>query len=202
LLLLIIGAALSWVPFIGAIGGLIAIIGAVFVILGREAFGPTHDRNVILSIILYIVGVAITIVGIIIAILGAITIQAGNPGGMFLPAAFLSVVIVGGAVTGLARVLFTYALQKDNGRVLLWLGYASSITISVVNFLTIPSGLASGGNFFFPGLFLVTAVLSAIPATLYATAFYLARDRIVQREIPSPTGNQPPFGTLGPSAPS
>src|SRR6266852_9726216 len=66
MLLLIIGVALSWVPFIGAIGGLIALIGAVFVILGREAFGPAHDRNVILSIILFVVGIAVTIVGVII----------------------------------------------------------------------------------------------------------------------------------------
>ncbi len=202
MLLLIIGAALSWVPFIGAIGVLIAIIGAVFVILGREAFGPAHDRNVILSIILFIVGIAISIVGVVLVFVGSTALQAGNPGGIVLPAAVFSVVIVGGAISGLARVLFTYALQKDNGRVLLWLAYAGSIAISIVNFLIIPSGLESGGNFFFPGLFLLTTVLGALPATLYATAFYLARDRIVRREIPSPTGNQPPFGTLGPTAPS
>ncbi len=202
MLLLIIGVALSWVPFIGAIGVLIALIGAVFVILGREAFGPAHDRNVILSIILFIVGIAATIVGVIIVFIGAIALQAGNPNGPVLPAALLSVIIVGGAITGLSEVLFTYALQKDNGRIFLWLGYAGSIAISIVNFLILPSGFASGGSFFFPGLFLLSTFLAAIPATLYATAFYLARDRIVRREIPSPTENRPPFGMPGPTAPS
>jgi len=202
LLLLIIGVALSWVPFIGAIGVLIALIGAVFVILGREAFGPAHDRNVILSIILFIVGIAVSIVGVIIVIFGAIALQAGNPSGIVLPAALLSVILAGGAITGLSEVLLTYALQKENGRVFLWLGYASSIAISIVNFFILPSGFASGGSFFFPGLFLLSTVLAAVPVTLFATAFYLARDRIVRREIPSPTENRPSFGTPGPTAPS
>jgi len=194
LLLLIIGEAVSWVPFVGSLGFLLALIGAVFVILGREAFGPAHDRNVILSIILFIVGIAATIVGVIFLIVGEITIQAGNPGGVVLPAALLSVVVIGGAITGFSEVLFTYALQKDNGRIFLWLGYAASIVIGIVNFFILPSSLASGGSFFFPGLFLLSTVLAAIPATLYATAFYLARDRIVRREIPFPTENRQPFG--------
>jgi hypothetical protein len=202
LLLLIVGVALSWVPFIGAIGVLIALIGAVFVILGREAFGPAHDRNVILSIILFIVGIAATVVGVFILIVGAIAIQAGSPSSFVLPVALLSVIIVGGAITGLAEVLFTYSLQKENGRVFLWLAYAGSIAIGIVNVFVLPSGLASGGSFFFPGFFLLSTVLAAIPATLFATAFYLARDRIVRREVPSPTENRPPFGTPGPPAPS
>ena len=202
MLLLIIGVALSWVPFIGAIGVLIALIGAVFVILGREAFGPAHDRNVILSIILFIVGIAVTIVGAIIVFVGAIALQVGNPSGIVLPAALLSVILVGGAITGLSEVLFTYALQKENGRLFLWLGYAGSIAISILNVFILPSGFASGESFFFPGLFLLSTVLAAIPATLFATAFYLARDRIVRREIPTPTENRSSFGTLGPTASS
>src|SRR5947208_2330975 len=57
LLLLIIGLALSWIPFIGAIGGLVALIGALLVILGREAFGREHARNTILALVFFFLGI-------------------------------------------------------------------------------------------------------------------------------------------------
>src|SRR5213596_4073501 len=39
LLLLMIGLLIAWIPFIGAVGGIIALVGAVLVILGREVLG-------------------------------------------------------------------------------------------------------------------------------------------------------------------
>jgi hypothetical protein len=42
----------------------------------------------------------------------------------------------------------------------------------------------------FPAIFL-TSLLGIIPALLYAAAYYLARQRIVHREIPSPLTPQP-----------
>src|SRR5207247_2669532 len=66
LLLLMIGLLIAWIPFIGAVGGIIALVGALLVILGREAFGQEHARNVILSIILFFVGIGILIVSVIV----------------------------------------------------------------------------------------------------------------------------------------
>jgi hypothetical protein len=40
--------------------------------------------------------------------------------------------------------------------------------------------------YFGTGVSLFTGFLAAIPAALYGTAFYLARERIVRHEIPSP----------------
>src|SRR5207247_9803719 len=61
LLLLVIGLAISWIPFIGAIGGLVALIGALLVILGREAFGREHARNTILALVFFFVGIGVTV---------------------------------------------------------------------------------------------------------------------------------------------
>ena len=46
LLLAIIGFALAWIPFAGGVGGLILLIGVVFLWLGRRGFGADHHRNV------------------------------------------------------------------------------------------------------------------------------------------------------------
>ncbi len=58
-----IGTILGPVPIITFIGGILALIGAILVILGRKAFGSDHSRNAIWSIIIYIVGLAIIAIG-------------------------------------------------------------------------------------------------------------------------------------------
>jgi len=190
LLLLIIGLALSWIPLIGAVGGLVALIGALLVILGREAFGREHSRNAILALIVFFVGIGVTIVGSVLLFFLAFSFRAGTSS-IVQPFAWFGVVsVVGGAVTGISEVLLTYALQLSTGRILLWTAYAASIAISFVNLLFILPIFNGTGGFFFPAIF-VTAFLGIIPAMLYAVAYYLARQRIVHREIPSPIPPQP-----------
>jgi len=202
LLLLIIGLAISWIPFIGAIGGLVALIGALLVILGREAFGREHARNAILALIVFFVGIGVTIVGFVVLFFAAFSYRAG-PGTLVQPSfAWLGVItIIGGGVTCISEVLLTYALQLSNGRILLWTAYAASIAISIVNFLFIvPFFNGTGtGLLVFPTVFL-TIFLAAL---LYAGAYYLARQRIVRREIPSPITPQPfmaPYGGIPPTS--
>jgi hypothetical protein len=194
LLLLIIGLALSWIPLIGAIGGLLALIGALLVILGREAFGREHARNAILALVFFFVGIGVTVVGALALFFAAFSYRAG-PSSIVQPTfAWLGVItIIGGGVTGISEVLLTYALQPSSGRILLWTAYATSIAISIVNFLFILPFFGGNGvvfPFVFSAIFL-TSLLGIIPALLYATAYYLARQRIVRREIPSPL--TPPF---------
>ena len=50
LLLLIVGLLVGPVPFIGIIGGILEIIGAILVILGRNAFGKPHSNYAIWSV--------------------------------------------------------------------------------------------------------------------------------------------------------
>src|SRR6266571_1755680 len=67
------------------------------------------------------------------------------------------------------------------------------LVIGVVNVFLLPFG--SGGFwtlYFGTGVLLFTGFLAAIPAALYGTAFYLARERIVRHEIPPPMTQQQP----------
>lgn len=200
LLLLVIGLSISWIPFIGAIGGLVAIIGALLVILGRDAFGREHSRNVILALIVFFAGIGVTIAGFFGLFFGAFYYSTGNPGSLaFASLGILSV--IGGGVTGLSEVLLTYALQLKSGRILLWTAYAAGITISAVNFLLILPLLSGSGVLVLPAL-LLSSFLGVIPALLYAVAYYLARERIVRREIPAPFTQQPHMPTPGSPAPA
>src|SRR5713226_5563866 len=94
LLLLIIGLALSWIPLIGLIGGLMALIGALLVILGREAFGREHARNTILALVVFFVGIGVTIAGFVALFFAAISYPAG-PGSIVRPSfAWLGVITI------------------------------------------------------------------------------------------------------------
>src|SRR5438094_2517301 len=103
------------------------------------------------------------------------------------------VFLIGGAIFGLSEVLLTYSLQSSNRHMLLWGAYGISIFLGVVNVFLLPFG--SGGFwtlYFGTGVLLFTGFLAAIPAALYGTAFYLARERIVRHEIPPPMTQQQP----------
>ena len=199
ILLLLVGTLIGWIPFasIGLIGGLLLLIGAILVILGRKAFGPKHSRNVILSLVLFLVG----IVG---AVVLAILVVAATLGSFVTPdpatvLGALNTLLIGAiiltAVSGLASVLFTYELQSNLGRVLLWAGYGASVGVEVAIFLILLpllNGLFTGGTVDPRALeaFLATIssyeYLGVISAALFAAANYIAWDRLNRRLIPAP----------------
>jgi len=210
ILILLVGSLIGWiprVPLIGLLGGLLTLVGAILVILGRKAFGKTHRRNVVLSIVLFFVGLAIIIVGAILAVFAA----AGGLSSSMTEAeltvalqnAFRNVLIVatvGALVSGLASVFFTYALQKREGQIVLWAAYAATIgivtngTVNSVEISNAISGATSGLD-----------LLRVIPSLLYAAANYLAWSRINRGETPPPLTPPgmptPPMGASPPAPP-
>jgi hypothetical protein len=183
LLLLVIGVLIAWIPFAGFVGGIVGFIGGILVLVGREPFGADHVRNATLALIFFVVGIAVTIFGFFYAL--AYGISSGL--GVSVVGLFGIVFLIGGAIFGLAEVLLTYSLQRSSGRTLLWTAYGISIFLGLVNLFVLPFG--SGGFwtlYFGTGVGLFTGFLAAIPAALYGTAFYLARERIVRHEIPPP----------------
>src|SRR6266581_3231581 len=145
-----------------------------------------------------------TITGLLILVIGVIacsifvffyslTYGISSGLGASVVGLFGIVFLIGGAIFGLAEVLLTYSLQSSNRHMLLWTAYGISIFLGVVNVFLLPFG--SGGFwtlYFGTGVLLFTGFLAAIPAALYGTAFYLARERIVRHEIPPPMKQQEP----------
>lgn len=191
LLLLVVGVLIAWIPFAGFIGGIVGFIGAILVLVGREPFGTEHVRNTTLAIIFFVVGIAVTVFGFFYALV--YTAGSYYNGPTSLLTLFSLVFVIGGAIVGLSEVLLTYSLQRVVGHQLLWIAYGVSIFLSVVNVLVGPfSGGVTSALFFGSGVFLFTGVLAAVPAAIYGTAFYLARERIVRQEIPPPLSQQDP----------
>jgi len=213
ILLLLIGTLISWLPIIGALGGLLVLIGAILVILGRKAFGPAHSRNVIVSILLVILGIIIVAVATVVLVLG--TVASIIPGNAPSPAAitstfnnFLIILIVGVIVTGLATLFFTYAIQNQMGRMLLLGGYAVNVVIQIATFVILSQAIGAIVAAMFPGgtynpaqatiaiadfsaRVRTLGYLAAIPALIYAAAYYLVWSRINKGEIPESTTPPP-----------
>ena len=187
LLLLIIGVLIAWLPFAGFIGGIVGFIGAILVLVGREPFGTAHVRTTTLALIFFVVAIAFTIFGFFYSL--AYSFSSGL--GFSAVTLFGIVFVIGGAIFGLSEVLLTYSLQKSNGHTLLWTAYGISIALGLVNLLLLPFGSGGFWTFYFgTGVSLFTSFLAAVPAALYGTAFYLARERIVRHEIPPPMTQQ------------
>jgi len=189
LLLLVIGVLIVWVPFAGFIGGIVGFIGAILVLIGREPFGADHVRNTTLALIFFVVGIAVTIFGSFYAV--AYSFASGL--GVSTVSLFGIVFVIGGGIFGLSEVLLTYSLQSSHGHTLLWTAYGISIFLGLVNVFLLPFGSGGFWPFYFgTGVLLFTGFLAAIPAALYGTAFYLARERIVRHEIPPPMTQRQP----------
>jgi len=220
LLLLIIGVLLRPVPFIGGIGTLLIFIGAILVILGREAFGSDHSRNTIWSIIIYVVGAAIAAIGGFLFGLELFTARLTNGStslSQALSSSFATLLVaisIGTAVTSIAYVLFTYAIQNQNGKTLLWIAYVANVTVTIVSsyfiFTLLPDAIARAvaGGTYNPGplqdlqnQLQLLGLLNFIPAALFAAALYLAWSRIGRGELPAKPSTVPssPAPTLPPS---
>lgn len=213
ILLLLIGSLVSWVPDVGFVGIVILLIGAIFVILGRKAFGPTHTRNVLISVILFIVGLAVVLGVAVVAALSNIGSIVG-PGGTVSPTppflaaaanAGLLAAIVAAAVLGIAEVLFTYALQAQPGRILLWAAYGANLALAIALYLILrpifgavvtlsdyEAAVAAQGTY---------ALLAVVPSLCFAGADYLVWSRINRGEIPAAAPAGPGLPPAPPSPP-
>ncbi len=211
-LLLLIGSLISWIPFVAVIGYLLILIGAILVILGRKAFGTQHARNVVVSIVLFIVGILV-VLGVAVAALISNLAGSIGPGGSVvltpaLQAAALSAGLLGGIVAafviGIAELLFTYGLQAQPGRILLWAAYGANVALSFAMFLLLSplaSSVVTQADYATLAALQGTyALLGAVPALLFAAADYLAYSRINRGEIPARAGMPPAYAYPSPPA--
>ena len=212
LLLLAIGLILGPIPYISFIGGLLEFIGAILVILGRDAFGYTHARNTIISLLLYIIG----FIALIISVTGfassivTIALSSGNRTGAVTNAinAYLVALIISTAIIGLGTVLFTYALQQETGKLLLWIGYALNMIVSTLTLIIISSQIKSivaetfaSGTYnpapiqSLQGQTQLLGLFGLIPALSFAIAYGMALSRINRGELPEPVKTYNPSPT-------
>ena len=209
LLLLVIGIALSWIPYVDIIGGLIALIGIIMVFMGRRAFGPEHHRDVLAGGVLFLISILATIgltIGLVAALLSAATVSTTGTvtlnGSMLqgdLQVFFIGAAVVG-IIGGLSRVILVYALSDRTSRILLWAGFFLSVAISIVVLLVLYPQIVSAVNSATSGTTYnngpissltteadLLGAINVLPALLFAWAYWRAREEALRRTTAPPT---------------
>ncbi len=199
LLLLVIGFALGWIPYISVVGGLLALVGIILVFLGRRGYGPLHRRYVVIGAALLILALLADFTLSISFVLGIVSLTPPSPGSNLssLGAAItadLATLVIGTAVLGvlasLSRVIMVYALADHAARNLLWLGFITGTVLSVVVFVivwpeiaTAVSQATSGTTFNVGPLNQLETTLDllgltgVVPSALFAWAYFRCRAR-------------------------
>lgn len=182
---------IGWVPVIGTIAGLLVLIGFILVYSGRDYYGETFRRYVVLGSNL--LGAAVVLIGVLLAavIVLGFTGRLSPTGAAFL----LVALFVPPAVLGLASVVFlVYGAADGRTRGLLWAGfgtglaggtvYAALFARGGVNLLLLVSGTSVTTGLIL--LTLVPAAIAAVPSLLFAWAY-----RRVRRQLLGPTSALP-----------
>jgi len=203
LLLLVIGFVLGWIPFISIIGSLISLIGIIFVILSRKAYGESNRRYVVTGGVLFLIAILATIglvIGFAVALIGQVSTTTSGAVTFHtsalktdLTALFIGIAVVG-IIAGLSQVVLVYGLSDRTTRILLWTGFVTSVVLSVlVFFLIYPEvatavSQATSGTKFNPAPISsletqsdLLGATKALPSLLFAWAYYRARAEAMRR---------------------
>ena len=201
LLLLAVSFLISWIPLVLVIGVILAVIGAILVILGRKAFGPRHASSVVISVLLYVVSIVLAAIFFAWFFVASYEATNGNLRALlpvFWP--FIGGVIGSGVLAGVAQVLFVHDLEKPIGRYLLYAAFVTAVVVPIVTALALAStfnailaDIANGTitNPNDPRLAPLydaestLALVDAIPSVLFGVVYFLAWQRIERREIPA-----------------
>ena len=207
LLLLVIGIALSWIPYLSFLGGILALIGIILVFLGRRAYGPEHHRYVVAGGALFVITILATVgltIGLVVALLGQVTVT-GNSVSLASGAlqSDFQVFFIGAAVVGilggLSRVILVYGLSDKTTRILLWGGFVASIVLSIVILAVLYPQIVNAVNQATSGSTVNTGpidnlqnestllgLINILPAFLFAWAYWRCREEAIRRTA-SPT---------------
>ena len=183
------------VSFISFAGGIVSLIGIIFVIISRKEFGEKHSKFVIYSVIIYIVGIIVTT--ILTSALIYVSISSGitssmtaQPGSGINYSSYISFSIVLSAVMGgIAIILFLNELEDQKGKIILYSAVAYSIISTIFISIYLFIGLEDI-NFYssFDSSSLLTGTtrlggLSLIGNVLLIIAVYIPYKRIKTGEL-------------------
>ena len=198
LLIMILGFAIIWVPYVDLLGGLLLLVGVILVFLGRDSFPGKHSTYVSVGGAMVILGlVASLVVGVSFAV--GVESEAMTPGltlsqfgtalqgdlyGLFVAAAVV------GAITYLGYVLLVYALADRATRAFLWGGFLSELAVSVGLLVYLVPKISAAISQATSGTTVdltpisqlqstdtILGALNIIPALLFAWSYYRLREQ-------------------------
>jgi len=211
-LLLTIGIAIGWIPYIQDLGGLLIFIGIIFLFIGRWGFSDRHHDLVVAGgvlLVIAIIGVVIVAFALATALIQAAT-QIGATAqsvGATLQASIqdtLIATVVFAFISGLGQLLMVWGLADPTSRLLLVTGFVLAITISAVllaielpllanaiQSATAGATINTGPINALEGQIQVYGLLSVVPASVTGFAYYRiwrGIDRLPMPEAPRASG--------------
>jgi hypothetical protein len=206
LLLLTVGVALGWIPVVRDLGGLLALIGIIFLFVGRWGFSPRHHDLVVVGGVLLVIGFVASIV-IAVALVGAIIQAASQIGatpqtlGSALESSIEDTIIaalVVSIVSGIGQILMVWAIADGTSQKLLLIGFAAGIIIAVaivaielpllssaIQSATSGSSIDLGPINNFQNQTQIFELLTIVPSAITAYAYYRIWNGIqVEPEVP------------------
>lgn len=220
LLLMIIGFAIGWIPYVSIVAGIVIIVGLVFLWMGRGEFGGAHWRDVhvgmacILLAFLLEVGAAVVFVGAVVSAANTAGETVQQIGATFrsdLTALFV-VTLVATTLGALGYLWLPYSLTDRTSRLLLWTALVADVAISVaVVAIMLPEissaiSTATSGSSVNTGPILalqtratLLGALGFVPYMMFFAAYYRVRKRLVAGTPPAPPRPAPvaPYGRIG-----
>jgi hypothetical protein len=174
-----IGFGMAWIPFVGAAGSILLLLGFFYVWNGREDFPPPHPRYVLLAMILY-VAIVLTFVVFGTAITNALL----GPRGF---GATLAVAMAAESVATIANVLLVYAIADTDSRLILYGAFVAAVGAGVAQLqIQLHSLQPLSGFVRIPSTAFVTplaVVVDVVPYALFLWAYLRIRAGLVRRDM-------------------
>ncbi len=188
------------VSFVSGIGGLIALVGGLLMVIGRKEFGEKHSRFVVYAVVVWFLSIIVTVViTAVISGLAYMNVASGSIDSSQLSSnianASLIVAPIAAGLGGLVYILLLYNLENEVGRRLLYVAVLVSVVLSVIiaynttgeiEELTDMTGAEGYQNMWGSISDLSSlSILGVIGSVLYLVALYIPYKRIASGELVS-----------------
>jgi hypothetical protein len=200
--LMVVAFVLNWIPYVNYLGELLALIGIIFLILGRWGFDLQHHSFVVGGAVLLLI---LLIAGFIAGIAFVASVAGDAQSSMTASQlsstlqgqvdAFFVATMVLGSISGFAYLLMPYGLADRWTRTILWVAFVAQVLVSVVVLAVLlpitnsAISQATSGTTFDAGPInglestaLVLGMTGILPSLLFAWGYYRVRSIALERD--------------------
>jgi uncharacterized membrane protein len=201
LLLMVVAFALAWIPFVDIVGGILALVGLIYLWNGRRELGPVHSDEVKVGVLLLVVAVGVGVAGAIalvaatfsfnVTLNGTQPMVTHPPVSLALEAAVVVILTVAAALGAACLVKLPYSLGDPTARKLLLVGGALEVAFAALYSVSEVQSLAAVESVFGTGASpgplpspLLVGLLLGVPDLVFLVAYSRVRKRLLDGDLP------------------
>jgi len=198
---MVIAFALAWIPFVDIVGGILALVGLIYLWNGRPELGPVHSGEVKVGVLLLVVAIVLGIAGAIVFVAATfsfnVTLNGTQPAvthppvSLALEAAVAVILTVAAALAAGCWVKLPYSLADPTARKLLLVGGVLEVAFAALYSVSEVQALAAVESVFSTGASsgplpspLLVGLLLAVPDLVFLVAYFRIRKRLLDGDFP------------------